>query len=84
MKRKDLELTVYWKKRKETLRKCTQDFLSFLHKLKTYHPTFFGTWYGEGRSKKEIHGLSKRICIVFFILFIFAHTGTYCMQKLVS
>ena len=32
----------------------------------------------------EFHGLCKRIRIVFFINFIFAHTGTYGMQKLVS
>ena len=53
MKRENLVLEVYWKKRKETLRKCTQDFLSFLKKIRSYQPIFFGTWYGTGRSQKE-------------------------------
>ena len=59
MKKQDLVLAVRWNKRKETLRKCTEDFLSFLKKLKTYQPTFFGTWYGGGSSKKE--ALSNKV-----------------------
>lgn len=59
MRRKNLEISAYWKERGATLKQCTHTFLDFLRKLKTYQSTFFGTWYGAGRSKKEV--LSNRI-----------------------
>lgn len=54
---------IYWNDRPATLRECTNEFLSFLSKLKELHPAFFGVWYGTGRSKKE--ALSKKIVLEY-------------------
>lgn len=63
MKKNRFKILVYWKNRKATLRECTHALLDFLRKLKAYQPSFFGTWYGGGRSKKE--ALCNKISLTY-------------------
>lgn len=46
-------IEVSWEYRPQTLRQCTESFLTFLQKLAAYQPDFFSTWYEEKETIEE-------------------------------